>query len=117
MPAGISHSIVTPGALAQRSAPETGRMESRNRGTESSAAVENPQAVLAASSDQLVRAPDPETGGQRAENQLAAGSAAATGSSGREPAGSPGASQPTAQPPGLQALQAGGIGGNLDLTV
>ena len=118
MPAGISQSIVTPGALMLRSAPETGQMQPR-RGAEASATVENPQAVLAARSDELVRAPDPGTGGQRPENRPAARAAAATGSRRREPAGNPGASQilAAAYDSQAQVLRAEAAGGTIDMMV
>jgi hypothetical protein len=114
MPAGISHSIITPAALAQRGDPEPGQ---RSKEPVQAAQVENPQTALAASGDQLIRAPDPESGGQGPQNQLAAPAASNTESSQGEPAGNAVALPPPPAPSGPESLMEGGVGGNVDILV
>jgi hypothetical protein len=109
MPTGISQTVINPATLTQRSTPESGQQKSREP---VAASTENLQSVLATPGDELVRAPEPETGAQAAQNQLPAASTGAVGSSGSEPAGNPAVSQPPTDPRGLQDL---GIGGNFDL--
>ena len=114
MPAGISHSIITPAALAQRGDPEPGR---RSREPVQATQVENPQTALAAGGDQLIRAPDPESGGQGPQNQLAAPTAGNTESSQGEPAGNTVAPPPPPAPSGADGLAESGVGGNVDIMV
>ena len=117
MPTGIELSVMASAVLSQRGAPEADQATQRSRDTASAAATDSPQAVLATGGQTLLRAPDPETGSQSAENQLAAGAADTSRSSGGEPAGGQPPPQSAAAPSGLQALVGSGIGGNVDLTV
>ena len=69
MPAEINNSVISAAALTPRSVPQ-GQSELRSRGNDAEANTTNPQAVLASRSEEAVRAPDPGTSGQGAENQL-----------------------------------------------
>ena len=114
MPTGISQSVVTPAALAQRSMPD--QTAQRPRQAPPSEGTANPQAVLASGRDTLVRAPDPETGSQEAENQLATGASSTLTSGARTPAeGVP--PETPAVSYGPEGLRNGGIGGSIDLIV
>ncbi len=110
MPAGISHAVVAPATLAQRGVSETGQQDQKSREPAATAGTENSQAVLNASRDTLVQAPEPKAGAQRADNELAASAAGNTGPSGSEPAGIPEASRPV--PPSPKGL---GVGEGIDV--
>ena len=110
MPAGISHAVVAPATLAQRGAPETGQQDNKSREPAATSGTENSQAVLNASRDALVQAPEPKASAQYADNELAAGAAGNTGPGGSEPAGDLEASRPVpASPKGL------GVGEGIDV--
>jgi hypothetical protein len=68
MPAEVNNSVITAGSLTPRSAPQA-QTEARSRDNTASSSTSNPQAVLAAGPETLVRSPDPGTGGQAAEHQ------------------------------------------------
>ena len=68
MPAEINNSVINVAALTPRSTPEAAA-DLRSRNTEGQSNTSNPQAVLAGGNDQVVRAPDPDTGGQGVENR------------------------------------------------
>ena len=111
MPTGISQTVINPATLTQRNTPESAQQQQRSR-EPVAASTENPQTVLASPGEELVRAPEPNTGAQAAQNQLPAASSGAVGSGGSEPAGNPAVSQPTTNARGLQDF---GIGSNFDL--
>ena len=69
MPAEINNSVISAPSLTPRSVPQ-GQSELRSRENNAEANTQNPQAVLASRSEDAVRAPDPGTSGQGAENQL-----------------------------------------------
>ena len=110
MPAGISHAVVAPATLAQRGAPETGQQDNKSREPAASAGTGNAQAALNTSRDALLQAPEPKSGAQYADNELAAGAAGNTGPGGSEPARNPEASQPV--PPSPKGL---GVGEGIDV--
>ena len=109
MPAGISQSTVNPAALTP---PRASQSPQRTQEPAAAADVQNAQAVLATGSEETVRAPDPDTGSQRADNQL--GSTPPTGTGQSEQAAPGGAPPPPPQQ--LQVETDRGLGGNVDIT-
>lgn len=70
MPAEVNNSVITAGSLTPRNSnPQAAQTESRSRDSAAEANTSNPQAVLAAGPETLVRSPDPGTGAQGAENR------------------------------------------------
>ena len=69
MPAEVNNSVITAGSLTPRNTPQTAQTEARSRENTARSSTSNPQAVLAAGPETLVRSPDPGTGSQGAENQ------------------------------------------------
>ena len=117
MPTGISHSVVTPAALAQRGTAEPGQTAQRSRDTAASSPVGNAQASPAAG-DELLRAPDPGASSQGAENQVSAETTGALGAGKEEATGGSAAPEPAAGSPGPSALTMNaGIGGNVDIVI
>lgn len=81
MPSEINNSVVSAASLRPRSTPQSAQAEIRSRDNSDEANTANPQAVLASRSENVVRAPDPGTGGQGAENEQDPGSSADGGQS------------------------------------
>lgn len=114
MPSGISQSVITPAALAQRGGPDTVQNPQRSRGAALALQTGNSDSVLADAGNHPVRAPEAESGSQGAQNQVTGKPSATTPGTGRrEPAGTPVASRPT--PTRLQAEVGNGVGGTVDL--
>ena len=109
MPAGISQSAVNPAALTPT---RSGQTPQRAQQPAAAADAQNAQAVLATGSEDLVRAPMPDSGSQRADNQLESTPSTGTGQS--EQAAPGGA--PTPPPQQLQVETDRGLGGNVDIT-
>ena len=114
IPAELSHSVITPAALAPRNTPEAAQRQ-QPRESAGASDTQNPQAVLAAGRGELLRAPEPDSGSQRAENQLAA-SGASSQTGGSEPAGAGSVPQQVPADTGLQLQVDRGLGGNIDIT-
>ena len=110
MPAGISHSVITPAALAPRGNLESGQKEPQPREAVAAVGGENPQTALSAGRDELIRAPDPAPGSQRPDNQMVAETTDKADSGGSEPTGAPAVPQ-------TQAQMESGLGGQIDLTI
>mgnify|MGYP003572438866 CR=1 FL=1 len=108
MPAGISQSAVNPAALMP---PRSGQSPQRAQEPAAAADAQNAQAVLATGSEELVQAPVPDTGSQRADNQL---ESTPTGTGQSEQAAPGGAPPPPPQQ--LQVETDRGLGGNVDIT-
>ena len=101
MPAGIGQSVANPAALTR---PQANGQRETQAPVESSQAAQTP---LAAEQDQVVRAPEANTGSQGVQNQP----------SGAGPGGSTSAAsapEPTPQPRQLEVER--GLGGNVDVT-
>jgi len=108
MPAGISQSTVNPAALTP---PRPEQPSQRAQEPAAAADAENAQAVLANGGDEVVRAPEPEVGSQRADNQL---ESSPTGA-GQGEQTAPG-NAPAPPPQQLQAEADRGLGGSVDIT-
>lgn len=105
MPAGINNSAINPAAIA----PTRTDTPSAQRETPAAAAdTQNAQDALAAGGNEAVRAPEPGTASQRADNDTPT-----TGTGPNEQASTGGAPAPPQQ---LQAEVGQGIGGNVDIT-
>ena len=103
MPAGISNSTVNPVALTP---PRTEGQNTQRETSGDTADTQNAQAALAAGGSEVVRAPEPSTASQSADNEDTS-----TGTGSDEQASTSGAP--------AQQLQAGvgrGLGGNVDIT-
>lgn len=105
MPSGISNSTVNPAALT----PPRNDVQNTQRGAQEN--TQNAQDTLAAGGQEVVRAPEPGTSSQRADNETNTPTGTGQGEQAR-PGGAP------APPPQqLQAEVDQGIGSNVDITV